>query len=159
VAIATRHKYLDEFKTKEDITILIVSLRAGGIGLDMTAAHKCILVDLWWNEAIQHQAFCRLLRKGQTQTVECVKMVVKGSIDEQILKLQASKTEDIDGSMGHDVLKNRDSVIALLKLFADVQENEKGQLRVKSKKRDRKKPVPLNIMASVRANHEANDKS
>ncbi|KAL2853539.1 P-loop containing nucleoside triphosphate hydrolase protein [Aspergillus pseudodeflectus] len=159
VAIATRHKYLDEFKTKDEITILIVSLRAGGIGLDMTAAHKCILVDLWWNEAIQNQAFCRLLRQGQTQTVECVKMVVKGSIDEQMLKLQASKTEEIKGSMGDAVLKNRDSVIALLKLFADVQENQKGQLRVKSKKRDRKKLVPLKIMASERANHEANDES
>ncbi|KAJ0413382.1 SNF2 family N-terminal domain-containing protein [Aspergillus carlsbadensis] len=159
VAIATRHKYLDEFKTKDNITILIVSLRAGGIGLDMTAAHKCILVDLWWNEAIQNQAFCRLLRKGQTQAVECVKMVVKGSIDEQMLKLQALKTEEIKGSMGDEVLKNRDSVIALLKLFADVQENEKGQLRVKSKKRNRMKLVPPKIMASERADRGASDES
>ncbi|KAL3492758.1 hypothetical protein BJX62DRAFT_235916 [Aspergillus germanicus] len=158
VAIATRHKYLDEFKTNADITILIVSLRAGGIGLDMTAAQKCILVDLWWNEAIQNQAFCRLLRQGQTQNVDCVKMVVKGSIDESMLKLQALKTEEITGSMGDEVLKNRDSVIALLKLFADVQENEKGQLRVKSKKRNRKKLVPLKIMASERV-REAGDES
>ncbi|KAL3452103.1 SNF2 family N-terminal domain-containing protein [Aspergillus insuetus] len=158
VAIATRHKYLDEFKTNADITILIVSLHAGGIGLDMTAAHKCILVDLWWNEAIQNQAFCRLLRQGQTQDVDCVKMVVKGSIDESMLKLQALKTEEIVGSMGDEVLKNRDSVIALLKLFADVQENEKGQLRVKSKKRNRKKLVPLKITASERV-REANDES
>ncbi|KAL3457205.1 SNF2 family N-terminal domain-containing protein [Aspergillus heterothallicus] len=135
VPIAARHKFLDEFKAKEDITILIVSLRAGGIGLDMTAAHKCILVDLWWNEAIQNQAFCRLLRKGQTQTVECVKMVVEDSIDDYMLKIQARKTEEIASSMGDDVMKHRDSVIALLRMFQDVTVDGEGRLDIKSKRR------------------------
>jgi hypothetical protein len=91
--------------------------------------------------------------------VECVKMVVKGAINEQMLKLQGSKTEEITGSMGDAILKNQGSVIALLKLFADIHKNQRGQLRVKSKKRDRKKLVPLKIMARERANRKANDES
>jgi SNF2 family DNA or RNA helicase len=102
--IAARHSSLEDFEKNPDITILIVSLHTGGTGLDMTVAHKCILVDLWWNEAIQNQAFCRLLRHGQTKNVECIKMIVKGSIDEYMLNLQTKKTEDIKSTMGDDIL-------------------------------------------------------
>lgn len=131
--IPARHSSLQDFEKNPEITILIVSLHTGGTGLDMTVAHKCILVDLWWNEAIQNQAFCRLLRHGQTKNVECVKMIVQGSIDEYMLDLQTKKTEDIKSTMGDDILKKRDTVITLLKLFADVDEDGSGRLFVRPK--------------------------
>ncbi|KAL4948452.1 hypothetical protein BDW69DRAFT_176419 [Aspergillus filifer] len=53
----------------------------------MTVAHKCILVDLWWDEAVENQAFCRLLRNAQTKNVECAKMVVKDTIEDYMLNL------------------------------------------------------------------------
>ncbi|KAL5338555.1 SNF2 family N-terminal domain-containing protein [Aspergillus crustosus] len=135
LSIRTRHKNLEDFKTDSDITILIVSLHTGGTGLDMTVAHKCILVDLWWNEAIQYQAFCRLLRHGQTQNVECVKLVVQDSIDSYMLELQSRKAKEIDGTMGDDIMKKRDTLVDLLKLFADISKDEKGRLTVKSRNR------------------------
>ncbi|KAI9375763.1 SNF2 family N-terminal domain-containing protein [Aspergillus egyptiacus] len=137
--IPLRHKYLEEFRTDPEITILIVSLRTGGTGLDMTIAHKCILVDLWWNEAVQYQAFCRLLRHGQRQNVECVKMVVEGSIDEYMLNLQCGKTENINNSMGDDVLKNRDTIIDLLRMFSNVSQDDAGRLEVKQLSRKERK--------------------
>ncbi|KAL4784180.1 SNF2 family N-terminal domain-containing protein [Aspergillus varians] len=132
--ITARHKSLEDFENNPDITILIVSLYTGGTGLDMTVAQKCILVDLWWNEAVQNQAFCRLLRHGQTKDVECVKMIVKGTIDDYMLDLQIKKTEDIKSTMGNDALKKRDTVVTLLKLFADVDEDGSGRLYVKPKR-------------------------
>ncbi|KAL4887705.1 hypothetical protein BJY04DRAFT_176447 [Aspergillus karnatakaensis] len=101
----------------------------------MTKAHKCILVDLWWNEAIQVQAFCRLLRHGQTERVECVKMVVQGSVDAYMLDLQERKTKEINNTMGEDKLQQRDTMVDLLKLFADVSKDEQGRLTLKSKSR------------------------
>lgn len=50
-----REESMNKFSEDSSIRVMIASLKAGGIGLDMTAAHKCILVDLWWNEAIQYQ--------------------------------------------------------------------------------------------------------
>ncbi|KAL2820462.1 SNF2 family N-terminal domain-containing protein [Aspergillus cavernicola] len=137
--IPVRHKNLEDFKTDQTITILIVSLHTGGTGLDMTVAHKCILVDLWWNEAVQNQAFCRLLRHGQPKNVECVKMVVAGSIDDYMLELQCRKTEEISSAMGDKVLKKRDTVIDLLNMFSDVTQDETGRLHVKHvSRKDRK---------------------
>ncbi|KAL3475135.1 SNF2 family N-terminal domain-containing protein [Aspergillus californicus] len=137
--IPIRLKNLEDFKTDPNITILIVSLHTGGTGLDMTVAHKCILVDLWWNEAIQNQAFCRLLRHGQTQNVECVKMVVAGSIDDQMLELQQKKTTEINSAMSEEILEKRDTVIDLLNMFADVTEDSTGRLRVTRLPRDGRK--------------------
>lgn len=137
--IPRRNKNLEEFEKNPGISVLIVSLHTGGTGLDMTVAHKCILVDLWWNEAVQNQAFCRLLRHGQTKDVECVKMVVKGSIDDYMLELQHKKTKEITNTMGDEVLSKRDTVVGLLKLFADVDEDSSGRLYAKPKRgRDRK---------------------
>ncbi|KAL4866797.1 hypothetical protein BDV12DRAFT_187117 [Aspergillus spectabilis] len=101
----------------------------------MTVAHKCILVDLWWNEAIQNQAFCCLLRHGQTRKVKCVKMVVKDSIDAYILELQGRRRKEIEGTMGDDILKKRDILVDLLKLSADVSKDEKGRPTVKFRSR------------------------
>ncbi|KAK1140042.1 hypothetical protein N8T08_010951 [Aspergillus melleus] len=129
-----REENLKEFAHDGGIRVLIASLKAGGIGLDMSMANKCILVDLWWNEAIQDQAFCRLYRIGQDKNVEFVKIIVSNTIDEHLLDLQTKKTEEISSTMGNDVLAARETVKTLLQLFGDVAENEDGGLRVVRRK-------------------------
>ncbi|PKY03745.1 hypothetical protein P168DRAFT_270237 [Aspergillus campestris IBT 28561] len=122
-----REESMKKFAENPNIRVMIASLKAGGTGLDMTAANKCILVDLWWNGAMQDQAFCRVWRIGQTKSVQCVKMIVEDSIDEYILKIQARKAAEISNTMGLDVLKDRDTVRSLLEMFgATVEENENG---------------------------------
>ncbi|KAE8143056.1 SNF2 family N-terminal domain-containing protein [Aspergillus pseudotamarii] len=117
MSLPAREQSMEKFKDEREVRILIASLMAGGIGLDMSMANKCILVDLWWNEAIQEQAFCRLYRIGQSKNVEFVKITIKDSIDEYLLKMQTRKTANLSGTMGDDVLKDRDSIIDLMKMF------------------------------------------
>ncbi|KAE8354396.1 SNF2 family N-terminal domain-containing protein [Aspergillus coremiiformis] len=131
MSLGTREQNMEKFRDKKEIRILIASLKAGGIGLDMSMANKCILVDLWWNEAIQDQAFCRLYRIGQSKDVEFVKIIVKNSIDEYLLKMQTRKTVDITSAMGDDILKDRNSIIELLTMFGGtVHEDEAGMIFV-----------------------------
>ena len=95
----SRDHSLKDFQTMPEIRILIASLKAGGTGLDITAANKCILVEPWWNDAIQQQAFCRLFRIGQERDVEIVKLVAQGTIDEYMLELQEQKLKEIEGAI------------------------------------------------------------
>jgi len=80
--------------------VLLISLKAGGVGLNLTTATKVYLTDLWWNPAVEEQAFQRAHRIGQTSSVECVKLVCKDTIDERILELQAKKRMLIGGALG-----------------------------------------------------------
>lgn len=69
----------------------LISLKAGGVGLNLTGADTVILVDLWWNPAVESQAISRAHRMGQTETVECYRLITRGTIEEKILALQESK--------------------------------------------------------------------
>lgn len=55
MANRSREIHLDNFRNKDDTKIMIASIKTGGLGLDFSVANKCILVDLWWNEAVQDQ--------------------------------------------------------------------------------------------------------
>ena len=115
--IESREQSLTDFKEKKEMRVLISSFRAGGTGIDMSMASKCILVDLWCNEALQEQALCRLFRIGQERNVEFVKLVVKDTIDEYMLDMQLEKKFEIDNTIGEDVLKQRQTIKELLELF------------------------------------------
>lgn len=69
----------------------LISLKAGGVGLNLTGADTVILVDLWWNPAVEAQAISRAHRMGQTDTVECYRLITRGTIEEKIQELQESK--------------------------------------------------------------------
>jgi SNF2 family DNA or RNA helicase len=60
MSFSSREDQVKEFRDDEDIHVLISSLRTGGVGLDLSMANKCIMVDLWWNEAIQDQVSHRI---------------------------------------------------------------------------------------------------
>lgn len=81
---------------------VLISLKAGGVGLNLTGADTVVLVDLWWNPAVESQAISRAHRMGQKEKVECYRLVTRGSIEEKILELQESKrhlvTSLLDGN-------------------------------------------------------------
>jgi len=80
--------------------VLIVSLKAGGVGLNLVAANVIYLLDLWWNPATEDQAFQRVHRIGQRKKVRAYKVTVKNSMDSKILELQERKKEIISGALG-----------------------------------------------------------
>jgi len=82
--------------------ILLVSLKAGGTGLNLTAADTVVHLDPWWNPAVEEQATARAHRIGQGQPVFVYKLVVQGSIEERMLELQARKAALAQGVLGHD---------------------------------------------------------
>ncbi len=97
--------------------VFLLSLKAGGVGLNLTAADYVIHLDPWWNPAVEQQATDRAHRIGQTRPVTVYKLVVKGSIEEQILALHGSKRELADSVLGEqDVAKSYsvDELVALL---------------------------------------------
>lgn len=69
----------------------LISLKAGGVGLNLTGADTVILVDLWWNPAVEAQAISRAHRMGQTEKVECYRLITRGTIEEKIQVLQENK--------------------------------------------------------------------
>ncbi|KRN18770.1 hypothetical protein FC75_GL000541 [Lacticaseibacillus camelliae DSM 22697 = JCM 13995] len=74
----------------------LISLKAGGTGLNLTAADMVILVDLWWNPAVEDQAIARAHRIGQHHQVDVYRLITKGTIEEQIVKLQTQKRDLVD---------------------------------------------------------------
>ena len=68
--------------------ILLISLRAGGVGLNLTSANTVFMMDPWWNEAVENQAINRAFRIGQKRKVTVYRLIIKDSIEEKILKLQ-----------------------------------------------------------------------
>ncbi|GAA4015332.1 DEAD/DEAH box helicase [Actimicrobium antarcticum] len=99
--IAERGPVVARFQTKQ-VPILLISLKAGGVGLNLTAADTVIHLDPWWNPAVEEQATARAHRIGQEQTVLVYKLVVEGSIEERILALQARKAALAEGVLGSD---------------------------------------------------------
>ncbi|MFS9269573.1 DEAD/DEAH box helicase [Streptococcus infantis] len=82
--------------------VFLISLKAGGVGLNLTGADTVILVDLWWNPAVESQAIGRAHRMGQEQAVEVYRLVTRGTIEEKIQELQEQKrnlvSEVLDGT-------------------------------------------------------------
>ena len=85
-----------------EVPIFLISLKAGGVGLNLTAADTVIHFDPWWNPAVENQATDRAHRIGQTRQVFVYKLVVAGSIEEKILLLQEKKAELAAGVLSED---------------------------------------------------------
>ena len=85
-----RQDIVDRFQAKE-VPLMLVSLKAGGTGLNLTAADTVVLYDPWWNPAVEQQAIDRTHRIGQERPVTVYRLVCEGSVEERILSLQAHK--------------------------------------------------------------------
>ena len=98
---AVRGAVVAQFQTGT-VSIFLVSLKAGGVGLNLTAADTVIHLDPWWNPAVEEQATARAHRIGQARTVFVYRLVVEGSIEERILELQSRKAALADSVLGSD---------------------------------------------------------
>lgn len=87
-----RRRMVEEFQ-KGQVPVFLISLKAGGTGLNLTAADVVLHVDPWWNGAIENQATDRAYRIGQIRALSVMKLVTKDSIEEKIIRLQERKTE------------------------------------------------------------------
>ena len=88
-----RKESVERFQADENCKVFLISLKAGGVGLNLTAADYVYLVDPWWNPAVEQQAIDRTHRIGQKRNVFAYKMICKNTIEEKILQLQNKKKE------------------------------------------------------------------
>lgn len=86
-----REARVDQFQNESDVRLFLISLKAGGVGLNLTAADYVIHVDPWWNPAVEMQATDRAHRIGQDKPVFVYKLMIKDSVEEKILQLQERK--------------------------------------------------------------------
>ena len=91
-----RINLVNDFNNNEDVKVFLISLKAGGTGLNLTSANTVIHFDPWWNPSVENQASDRAHRIGQKNVVEVIKLITKGTIEEKILELQQKKKELID---------------------------------------------------------------
>jgi non-specific serine/threonine protein kinase len=86
-----REKAIQRFQNEENCRVFLISLKAGGVGLNLTAADYVYIVDPWWNPAVEQQAIDRTHRIGQTKNIFAYRMICKDTIEDKILQLQEKK--------------------------------------------------------------------
>jgi SNF2 family DNA or RNA helicase len=86
-----REKAIKRFQNDENCRVFLISLKAGGVGLNLTAADYVYIVDPWWNPAVEQQAIDRTHRIGQTKNIFAYRMICKDTVEDKILKLQEKK--------------------------------------------------------------------
>ncbi|XP_066321736.1 LOW QUALITY PROTEIN: DNA repair protein RAD5A-like [Miscanthus floridulus] len=94
-----REKVIKEFSEDKGILVLLMSLKAGGVGINLTAASNAFVMDPWWNPAVEEQAVMRIHRIGQTKTVSIRRFIVKGTVEERMEAVQARKQRLISGAL------------------------------------------------------------
>jgi SNF2 family DNA or RNA helicase len=139
-----REVSLDQIKSNKRIKVILISFKAGSTGkrnhlpirccnlqtdtykthygdpgLNLTACNNVVLVDMWWNPALEDQAFDRAHRLGQTRDVNIYKLTIENTVEERILALQESKRALATAALGGDKIKNLklglDDLMALFK--------------------------------------------
>jgi SNF2 family DNA or RNA helicase len=107
------HEYLDgatrdrrgpveRFQHDEKCGLFLISLKAGGLGLNLTAAEYVFLLDPWWNPAVEAQAVDRAHRIGQTRNVFAYRLIARGTVEEKVLELQKTKRDLAESIIGED---------------------------------------------------------
>jgi superfamily II DNA or RNA helicase len=97
-----REGQVKAFQTQPDKRVFLISLKAGGYGLNLTAADHVILADPWWNPAVEAQAIDRAHRLGQQRVVHAFRLATRGTVEERILALQAKKRGLIEATVEDD---------------------------------------------------------
>ena len=112
-----REKRVQRFQEDPDRRVFLISLKAGGTGLNLTAADYVYLLDPWWNPAVENQAIDRCYRMGQEKRVFAYRMICKDTVEEKIIQLQEQKKQLSDElvSTGEGVMKNlsKEDIVAL----------------------------------------------
>lgn len=98
--VEDRTEAIDEFKSRSDCTVMLMSLHAAGTGLNLTNANHVFMMDMWWNPAVEAQAVGRCHRIGQTKDVFVYRLYIAASVETEILAIQDKKQEMADGALG-----------------------------------------------------------
>jgi len=101
-ATRDRQALVNKFQNDESCKVFLMTLKTGGLGLNLTAADYIFIFDPWWNKAAENQAIDRTHRIGQNKTVFSYKLITLGTIEEKILKLQQLKSELFDNLISSD---------------------------------------------------------
>ncbi len=97
-----RQEKVQRFQTDPDCRLFLISLKAGGVGLNLTAADYVFILDPWWNPAVEAQAVDRAHRIGQTRPVFAYRLISRGTVEEKIMELQGSKKQLADAILSAD---------------------------------------------------------
>jgi SNF2 family DNA or RNA helicase len=97
-----RAERVDRFQADPTVPVFLISLKAGGTGLNLTAADTVIHFDPWWNPAVEEQASARAHRIGQTKVVTSYRLVAAGTIEEKIQLLKGKKKELVASILSED---------------------------------------------------------
>jgi SNF2 family DNA or RNA helicase len=97
-----RQQRVENFQNDPECKLFLISLKAGGLGLNLTAAEYVFLLDPWWNPAVETQAIDRAHRIGQTRPVFAYRLIARDTVEEKVLELQASKRELADAILSED---------------------------------------------------------
>jgi SNF2 family DNA or RNA helicase len=97
-----RAERIARFQADANCPLFLISLKAGGYGLNLTAASYVFLLDPWWNPAVEMQAIDRVHRIGQQRTVNAYRLVCRGTVEERLLQLQAQKKALCEAILGNE---------------------------------------------------------
>ena len=100
---------MERFQTDDNCGVFLISLKAGGLGLNLTAADYVFILDPWWNPAVETQAIDRAHRVGQTRQVFAYRLICKNTVEEKIAELQQAKRELADA-----ILEQNNSIMQSL---------------------------------------------
>jgi SNF2 family DNA or RNA helicase len=108
-ATKDRQRQVEKFQTDESCKVFLISLKAGGVGLNLTKAEYVFLLDPWWNPAVEAQAIDRAHRIGQENKVIIYKFISRGSVEEKIMALQDRKL-----ALAGELISNEESFMKSL---------------------------------------------
>src|SRR5205814_6859204 len=107
-ATRDRQARVERFQTDPGCKIFLISLKAGGVGLNLTAAEYVFILDPWWNPAVEAQAVDRTHRIGQQRPVFAYRLIARDTVEEKVLELQKSKRDLADAILRADNSPLRD---------------------------------------------------
>ncbi|KAF7311329.1 hypothetical protein MKEN_01034600 [Mycena kentingensis (nom. inval.)] len=123
-----REASLEKIRKKASTKVILISFKAGSTGLNLTCCNNVILVDLWWNPALEDQAFDRSHRVGQTKPVQIYKLKIDDTVEDRILVLQEKKRMLAQAALSGDKMKNMklgmDDLLALFRPGRDDDDDE-----------------------------------
>lgn len=102
-----RQEVVERFQHDERIPVFLISLKAGGVGLNLTAADTVIHYDPWWNPAVEAQATDRTHRIGQKRVVTSIKLIARDTVEERVLRMQEKKRELLEGTVDAEAALER----------------------------------------------------
>ncbi|KAG0646207.1 DNA repair rad5 [Hyphodiscus hymeniophilus] len=125
-----RSRAIKKFRDDDYVQILIAGLKCGGLGLNFPWANRCISLDLWWNHAVEQQAFGRIFRIGQKKETHMTRLIVKNTVDVRLLSMQLHKLKACETAMrsGEEKLKPSLNLHELARLFGFLRTNAKGDI-------------------------------